>query len=244
MKQNIYDNAGFFSSYKRMREKQKSLNDLLEQSGILALLPEVKEARVLDLGCGAGELCRRLIKLGARSVIGVDISQNMLDLAAQDAPAGISFLKQPMEDLQFPPSSFDLVVSSLAFHYVADLQALFHNIHVWLKPGGVFLFSIEHPILTSSQGIHHGWVKGPEDVKICWPVDCYSQEGKRESHWFVAGVIKYHRTFSTIFNSLIKAGFTFQAVSEPVASDEDEQIWPDLKEARRRPPFLLVKTIA
>ncbi len=243
MKQNIYDIPGFFSGYKRMRDNKAGLNEVLEQPCMLSLLPEVKGALILDLGCGAGELCRRLAALDARQVTGVDISANMIELARKDIPEGVTYLNQAMEDVEFSPETFDLVVSSLAFHYIEDLQALFQKIYRWLKPSGILLFSNEHPVATCSQGFHHGWIKDASGNAICWPVDCYHQEGKRESHWFVEGVIKYHRTVSTIINTLINNGFTIKAVCEPVASEEDEKLWPVLKEARRRPPFLIVKAV-
>jgi ubiquinone/menaquinone biosynthesis C-methylase UbiE len=243
MKQNIYDVPGFFKGYKRMRDNKAGLNEILEQITMYSLLPELKDAQVLDLGCGAGELCRRIKALGARSVIGVDISANMLELARKDDSEGITFQNVPMEDVQFDIESFELIVSSLAFHYIPDLREMFGKIHRWLKPSGVFIFSTEHPIVTSSQGIHHGWVKDSSGEKLFWPVDCYSQEGKRESHWFVEGVIKYHRTISTILNALTGTGFMIKTVLEPTASEEDERIWPTLKEARQRPPFLIVKAI-
>jgi len=241
MKQNIYDKPGFFRGYQRMRENQTGLNEILEQPAMLSLLPDVKGAAVLDLGCGTGELCRRINKLGAKAVVGVDISIKMLELAQKDMPAGVVLQNKPMEDLDFEKETFDLVVSSLAFHYVADLQPLLQKIFHWLKPSGVLLFSTEHPIFTSSQGIHHGWVKDSSGKKLYWPLDCYSQEGRRESHWFVPGVIKYHRTISTLINSLINSGFTIKSVSEPVASEEEQQKRPELKEASRRPPFLIIK---
>jgi ubiquinone/menaquinone biosynthesis C-methylase UbiE len=243
LKQNIYDVPGFFKGYQRMRNSQTGLNEMVEQMAILSLLPDVNSMAVLDLGCGAGDLCRRIQALGARQTIGVDISANMLELARKDAPSGVTFQQKAMEDLDFGKETFDLVVSSLAFHYVADLPKLLKNIYKILKPSGWLLFSIEHPVLTCSQGIHHGWVKDSSGKKLCWPVDCYSDEGKRESHWFVEGVIKYHRTISTIFNSLIGAGFTLKAVAEPTGTDEDERIWPELKDVRRRPSFLIVKAI-
>ena len=243
MKQNIYDSPGFFKGYQRMRDKSAGLNEMVEQMAMLSLLPEVKGSTVLDLGCGAGELCRRIFSLGAKQVIGVDISANMLELARKEVIPGVTFEQKAMEDIEFDPGMFDLVVSSLAFHYVADLQKMFQKIYSFLKPSGLLIFSIEHPILTCSQGIHHGWVKDPAGQRICWPVDCYSEEGKRESHWFVEGVIKYHRTSATIMNSLIDTGFTIKAVREPTATEEDERIWPELKEAGRRPPYLLVKAI-
>ena len=243
MKQNIYDVPGFFKGYKRMRDNKAGLNEILEQLSMYSLLPDMKDATVLDLGCGAGELCRRIKDLGASRVIGVDISANMLELARKEAPEGITFQNMPMEDVQFETETFDLVVSSLAFHYIADLGEMFRKIQYWLKPAGILIFSTEHPIVTSSQGIHHGWVKDSSGEKLFWPVDCYSQEGKRESHWFVEGVIKYHRTISTILNALTDNGFMIKTVLEPTASEEDEKIWPTLKEARQRPPFLIVKAI-
>jgi ubiquinone/menaquinone biosynthesis C-methylase UbiE len=243
MKQNIYDIPGFFEGYKRMRDNQSGLNEVLEQPAMLALLPAVKSLNALDLGCGAGDFCRRLSALGARSVIGVDISNNMLELALKEVPPGVSYQNQAMEDVQFPVGVFDLVVSSLAFHYVKDLPDLFRKTAQWLKPQGVLLFSMEHPISTCSQGIHHGWIKDESNHKLFWPVDHYREEGIRKSHWFVAGVIKYHRTISSILNGLIAAGLTVVAVDEPAASAADEELWPELKDARRRPPFLVVKAL-
>jgi ubiquinone/menaquinone biosynthesis C-methylase UbiE len=243
VKQNIYDVPGFFKGYKRMRDNKAPHNEILEQLAILSLLPEVNSATVLDLGCGAGDLCRRISSLGAKRVTGVDISANMLELARKEIPSGVTFLNKAMEDLEFSPETFDLVVSSLAFHYVADLPSLFQKIFQWLKVSGVLLFSMEHPIATCSQGIHGGWIKDDSGKTICWPVDYYDQEGRRESHWFVEGVIRYHRTIATIMNALIDSGFTIKTVKEPVASEEDEKLWPVLKEARRRPPFLIVKAI-
>jgi len=232
---------GFFKGYKRMRDNQAGLNEILEQPAILSLIPDVKGAAVLDLGCGAGDLCRKIKSLGAAKVTGVDISANMIELAAQNPVSGITFINKAMEDAEFEPDSFDLVISSLAFHYVADLEPLFKIIYRWLKQEGIFLFSTEHPIFTSSQGIHHGWVKDVSGKKLYWPLDKYSLEGKRESHWFVKGVIKYHRTVSTILNTIINSGFIIKSVMEPTASEEEEQKNPVLKDINRRPPFLIVK---
>jgi ubiquinone/menaquinone biosynthesis C-methylase UbiE len=242
MKQNVYDNPDFFNGYRAMRENKAGLNEALEQPAMLSLLPDVRGCRILDLGCGAGDFCRKLKSLGANSIVGVDISSKMLELAIGNIVDRIKFFNMPMEELDFSAETFELVVSSLALHYVADLHALFKKVYSWLKPSGIFLFSMEHPVVTSSQGIHQGWIQDKLGNKSYWPLDCYSQEGRRESHWFIDGVVKYHRTISTIINGLIDLGFTILAVQEPVASEEEEQKRPALKEERRRPPFLVVKS--
>jgi len=243
MKQNIYDDPAFFSSYQAMRSKKVGLHEFVEQPAMLALMPDVRGATALDLGCGAGGFCRKLIDLGCTSVIGVDISSKMLEVARRDAPAGIEFHNVPLEEFDWKDSAFDLVVSSLALHYLADLDELFRKVHQWLKSPGAFLFSTEHPLFTCAQGIHPHCIENHDGHPLYWPLDCYSHEGRRESHWFVDGVVRYHRTMSTILNSLIHSGFTISTIREPVASAAGEQENPDLKNERRRPTLLIVKAV-
>lgn len=60
MMQNIYDNTEFFSSYKALRESDDNYNILLEQPAMMALLPDLKNKTVIDLGCGFGDNCKLL----------------------------------------------------------------------------------------------------------------------------------------------------------------------------------------
>ena len=243
MKQNIYDDPMFYAEYSAMRKLQSGLNEVLEQPAMSSLLPEIKHSRVLDLGCGDGGQCIKLLDLGASSVVGVDISHNMIR-AAHERVAGcdrIQFHCMAIEDFAAPKGTFNIVISSLAFHYVADLEALFRNIHAWLKVSGMLIFSIEHPVITCSQGIHAGWHRGKNNEKCHWQVDCYADEGERRSRWIVEGVLKYHRTVSTIVNTLVDSGFHVLRMLEPHAVETAEQMTPSLLEERRRPPFLLIK---
>ncbi len=241
MKQNIYDNPEFFDGYKALRERGAGLNSALEQPAMRSLLPDVRGMRVLDLGCGAGNLCRELRALGASSVTGLDISSRMLELAQAAPCEGIRYVQSPMEDFTADRGSFDLVTSSLAFHYVQDFGGLVSSIAEWLVEGGYLVFSMEHPVATAAQGIHPGWVRDAEGRKLCWMLDCYRDEGRRESRWFVDGVIRYHRTTETVLNTLIDNGFRIRRILEPHALEQAEAEHPNLLEERRRPPFLLVK---
>ena len=69
----------------------------------------------------------------------------------------------------------------------------------------------------------------------------YGVEGERESVWFVDNVKKYHRTFSTIINTLIEAGFTIEKMIEPLPTDELLEKYPAYKDLFHKPDFLLVR---
>ena len=242
MKQNLYDNPEFFAGYKALRDSNAGLNEVLEKPAIRSLLPDLNRKSVLDLGCGTGELCRYLVDHGAGNVVGVDISSKMLEIAIREIKDGrITFVQAPIEDYDAGIADFDLVVSSLSFHYIADLSAVFRRVNVCLKTDGHLVFSIEHPIATCSQGIHPGWEKDDSGRKKHWQVDEYSSEGIRRSRWIIDGVVKYHRQLSSILNYLVDNGFEIERVLEPHALLEAEKERPDLLEERRRPPFMMVR---
>ncbi|MDE5996356.1 MAG: class I SAM-dependent methyltransferase, partial [Eubacterium sp.] len=114
MKQNIYDNEEFFSSYKALRETDDNYNVLLEQPAMMNLLPNLKNKLVLDLGCGFGDNCKNFINKGAKSVVGIDISQNMLELAkAKNSDCNIDYKNMPLENLSDLNGKFDFIYSSL-----------------------------------------------------------------------------------------------------------------------------------
>lgn len=75
---------------------------------------------------------------------------------------------------------------------------------------------------------------------MTWPVNRYSIEGERRTDWFAKGVLKYHRTIGTTLNTLIKAGFTIQAVEEFAPSAEQIRTNPELKDEIERPMMLLI----
>ena len=242
MKQNIYDNQEFFRGYNELREMKAGLNEALEHPALFSLFPDVQDAIILDLGCGMGDLCKIFADNKAQKIIGVDISDKMLQIAKKRTQdyANIQLFHSAIEDFETKDNQFDLVVSSLALHYVQDIKAIFIKIHGWLKESGMLVFSIEHPIATCIQGLHQGWQKDENGNNLFWQVDAYSEEGIRKSNWFVDDVVKYHRTMSTILNSLIISSFRILKVLEPYAKTEFEMARPALKEEKRRPPFLLV----
>lgn len=231
--QNVYDDVAFFAAYQHMRVAGGGLNEALEQPALRALLPTVLEADVVDLGCGDGALSRSLAEAGARSVLAVDPSARMLELAAaRTADPRVRFRQSFAEDLQLSADSVDLVVSSLALHYVEDLAGLLQRVASWLRPGGLFVASIEHPVITASSGraCEHGVLLAD-----------YADEGVRHSRWFVEDVVKYHRTTGTIVSDVLNAGLVLTALHEPSPAPAVLLDRPDLAVHRQRPPLLLLR---
>ncbi|MFJ8070046.1 class I SAM-dependent methyltransferase [Peribacillus sp. NPDC096447] len=242
MKQNKYDDANFFSAYEQMPRSVKGLEAAGEWHVLKELMPNLQNKSVLDLGCGFGWHCRFAREQNARSVVGVDISDNMLQRAREktDDPF-ISYMKMPIEDIDFSGSEFDVVISSLAFHYIESYEAICKKVHDCLKPGGTFVFSVEHPIFTSRN--EQAWYVDDHGNHLHWPVDNYQSEGVRETTFLTENVVKYHRTISTYMNDLICAGFSIKAVKEPMPSDEMLKSVPEMKDENRRPMFLIISAV-
>ena len=98
--QNIYDNPVFFEGYSRLRERAVNANNLFEIPALMALLPQLAGKAVLDLGCGAGDKCAEYVRRGAARVVGIDISEKMLEVAKKEnSDPKITYLLMPMEDI-------------------------------------------------------------------------------------------------------------------------------------------------
>jgi len=125
MTRNIYDDPEFFAGYSRLDRSIEGLDGAPEWPALRALLPPMTGLRVVDLGCGFGWFCRWAREAGAARVLGIDVSERMLERArAATTDDAIAYLRADMERLAQPRGSFDLAYSSLALHYVADLAAL------------------------------------------------------------------------------------------------------------------------
>ena len=120
-----------------------------------ALLPA--EARVLDLGCGAGVPATQWLAERYR-VVGVDLSERQLALARQYVPRATLILAD-LAEVDFPSQSFDAIVSLYAIIHVprADQPALVARISRWLKPGGLFLATWALAAWEGSEGNWESW---------------------------------------------------------------------------------------
>lgn len=239
MKQNKYDDTIFFSQYEQMPRSVNGLEAAGEWHVLRDLLPDLRDKRVLDLGCGFGWHCRYAREQQASAVVGVDISEKMLQKAQEmTADPCISYQLLPIEDIQFAPAQFDVVISSLAFHYIESFADLCKKIYDVLAPGGSFVFSVEHPIFTARN--EQDWFYDEQGNILHWPLDHYQSEGMRDTSFLTDNVIKYHRTLSTYINDLITAGFTIAAVKEPAPAEHLLDTVAGMRDELRRPMFLIL----
>jgi ubiquinone/menaquinone biosynthesis C-methylase UbiE len=237
MAQNIYDDPAFFAGYSKFRRSTLGLDGAAEWPAMRALLPPMQGLRVLDLGCGFGWFSRWAREAGAASALGVDVSEKMLARARADTPDGaVTYLEGDLDQVEFAAGAFDLAYSSLALHYVADIERLFGAVRRALAPGGRFVFSTEHPIYMAPS--KPAWAS--VDGRRVWPLESYLREGPRSTDWIVSGVTKRHRTIGTTLNALIGQGFVIRNVEEWRPDAAAIAANAELEAELDRPMFLLV----
>lgn len=239
MKENPYDNPRFFEQYSRMNRSKMGLAGAGEWPALKAMLPELAGKRVLDLGCGYGWHCRYALEQGAREVVGVDISQRMLEQArCRTISERCRYLHMAMEDIDFPEACFDVVISSLALHYVRDYADVLRRVAVCLKSGGDFVFSVEHPVFTAYG--NQDWYRDGEGRALHWPVDRYFLEGERQAVFLGETMVKYHRTLTGYVDPLQRAGFTLTGLAEPQPTEQMLIEIAGMADELRRPMMLIL----
>lgn len=239
MKENRYDDNDFFDKYSQMSRSKQGLSGAGEWETLERVLPDFKEKRVLDLGCGYGWHCIYAAEHGAERVVGADISEKMIGVAREkSAGLPIEYQVMSMEDLEFSEDSFDVVLSSLAFHYLESFEDIAKKVNTWLKKGGEFIFSAEHPVFTAYGT--QDWFYNKDGTILHFPVDNYYYEGKREAVFLGEKVTKYHKTLTTYLNGLLENGFVITHVIEPKPTEKLLLEVEGMKDEMRRPMMLIV----
>lgn len=211
----------------------------------LGLFGEINNKKVLDIGCGSGHSLIYMAEKGASELWGVDLSETQIRTAENNLKDVKHHLFcSPMEaEIGLPKQYFDVVYSIYAIGWTTDLAATFELIHSYLKPGGSFIFSWDHPLyayLKSRNG--EIYLDGS-----------YQTEGVTEYQNFKgeqAPVVIPNRKMATYINELIKAGFTIESVIESDvssgfdgASEEISDRYYSLYKARRFPTTMIIKSI-
>jgi SAM-dependent methyltransferase len=231
----FYDDEAIFDTYTSRRETRiDNPNDTLEKPVFDELVGNLWNLRILDLGCGKAEFGLEALQKGCRSYLGIDGSQKMVEVAEvklADTPGKV--IRAAIESWSYPSAQFDLVTSRLALHYIENVESAFAKVYQALVDGGRFIFSVEHPVITScDRALQYS------DLRQDWIVDNYFETGPRLNHWMGGEVIKYHRTIEDYFAALCTTGFVVSALREsrPQRTKfQDEATY----ERRKRIPLML-----
>lgn len=146
----LYDDA----SDDWRRSEPVLLSDFTARPFLMEWCEPVQRLDVLDLGCGEGYFARGLKRRGARTLLGIDVSPEMVNAAQEREESeqlGIEYVAGDAENLgDFGERSFDLVVAVFLFNYL-NLEQTQHTmceILRVLRPGGRFVFAVPHPSLA------------------------------------------------------------------------------------------------
>ena len=207
------------------------------------MLPDLHGKSILDIGCGMGQHTKRYSEMGAESVMGIDISEKMLEYAKEHNDAEIiTYQLLAMEDIETIGRKFDLITSSLVFDYVEDFDGLMQKIYNLMEEGAEFVFSMSHPIVTAWDGTYDRYTRTETGERLYANLRNYCMEGLRKVDWVINGYECYHRTVSTIINALIKAGFVIEECQEAHISDDMRRQYPDLFGGTvHRPEFIFFR---
>jgi SAM-dependent methyltransferase len=209
----------------------------------LGLLGPLAGTRVLELGCGSGHSLRYLCEHGAAEAWGLDLSPAQIAFAADVlrpfAPR-VRLIGSPMEvDPGIPAGYFDLVVSIYGLGWTTDLPATLARVAHYLKPGGCFVFSGEHPA--------YGCLRH-EDGRYVLDRP-YAQEGPDpHASWNGAPIVIQRRTLGTFVNETVRAGLLVEALVETeldtsLATDDhaDPSRWYSVSRATMMPTTFILK---
>lgn len=191
-----------------------------EQHALMEVLPDVRGLGVLDLACGTGRYSRLLGERGAKSVIGLELSTEMLEGAEK---AYANFTQGDMRALPFRHASFDLIVCGLAIGHVENLGHVIFEAARVLKQGGSLLYSDFHPL---------GYLAG-------WRREFNGSNGRRYA------VKHFVHLYSEHDAACRASGLTIRAVREPIIGRDIREDFPGSREIYRNwsgwPAVLIIR---
>ena len=172
------------------------------------LLGDVSEKKMLEVCCGSGHSIKYLFDRGAKEIWGIDISQKQLENAerylAENGYIAKMICSPKEPDTEIPEAYFDIVYSIYGMGWATDLQLVINKVAHYLKKGGCFVFSWQHPL-------HHcvQW----QDGELVFSKQYFDES------WFRlplddGEMVLCKRTISTYINALANAGFYIERMIE------------------------------
>jgi SAM-dependent methyltransferase len=197
--------------------------------------------RVLDVGCGDGQVSRLAVKLGAERVIGIDPTWNQVRVAAERGEA--LFARAGAGALPFPDGAFDAVVACLVFEHIRDVDDAIAEVARVLEPGGRFCFFLNHPLLQTPNS---GWIDDQvlDPPEQYWRIGPYLIEDETieevEKDVYIPFI---HRPLSRYVNALADNGLFLHRMIEPPPPPGFLEKASEYEDAATIPRLLYLRTV-
>lgn len=223
---------------------------------LLKRLGEIKNKKIVDIGCGQGFFCRILAKHNA-NVIGIDLSKKLIDIAKQyPSSKNLEYYVANSEDLSFlEKNSFDYAISILSIGNIRNIEKTFEEIYKILKQNGKFIFVIIHPCFRIPR--QSSW-EYEQDSKIQYrrihryfsemeiPIITHPGKVKNQDKIYDHDYsLMFHRPLQTLFKSLIKKNFLISDLEEWCSNKKSygKKAKAENRARQEIPLFLMIEAI-
>jgi SAM-dependent methyltransferase len=192
---------------------------------------------VLDVGCGEGQLSRRVAAGGSR-VVGVDLTLNQV-AEAKERGGGVVYARSAAEHLPFAAEMFDALMICLSLEHMEPFEPAVAEVGRVLVPGGTFLLFLNHPLLQAPES---GWIDDQVLDEQYWRVGPYLHDDVSMEE--VAPGIKLpfmHRPLSRYINVMATCGLLVEHMDEPPPPPGFLLQAPEYGEAASIPRLLVLR---
>ena len=193
--------------------------------------------RVLDVGCGEGQVSRRVAS-GGSAVVGVDPTSAQLATAVARG-GGVRYVRAPAERLPFAAGCFDAVVICLTLEHVDPFEPAVHEVARVLEPGGRFCCFLNHPLLQTPGS---GWIDDHIVGEQYWRVGPYLPDDVALEE--VAPGVRLpfmHRPLSRYINVMADLGLLVEHMEEPPPPPGFIARAPEYADAATIPRLLMLR---
>ena len=195
--------------------------------------------RVLDVGCGEGQISRLAVARGAEVVVGVDPTWAQVEVATARA-GGARYARSGAGALPFRDGAFDAVVACLVFEHIRDVDDAIAEVARVLEPGGRFLFFLNHPLLQTPNS---GWIDDQilDPPEQYWRIGPYLTEDDSEEEVAPGVLLPFiHRPLNRYVNAMAGAGLFIERMEEPPPPEGFLERAAEYREAATIPRLLFL----